>query len=113
MNGALFSLCDLTITNFFHGTLLSLRNGTPVIAVDHTAFGATYKGKLQDVTGRVGISDCFFKLGQARADSWNAVFAKACDIMENNDAYRKRIAEGVESLSASKELFFDELKESI
>lgn len=109
----LFSLCDLTLTNFFHGTLLSLRNGTPVIAVDHTAFGTAYKGKLQDVCERVGISDCFFKLDEARSDSWNCVFDRACDILDNGEAYRLRISEGMKSLSESSEIFFNELKESI
>ncbi len=109
----LFSLCNLTVTNFFHGTLLSLRNGTPVIAVDHTKFGASYKGKLQDVCERVGICDCFFKLDEARADSWNAVFGRACDIMDDNETYRRRVTEGMQSLSASSETFFNQLKESI
>lgn len=109
----LFSLCDLTVTNFFHGTLLSLRCGTPVIAIDHTAFGAEHKGKLQDVTERVGFSDCFFKLAEARRGEWNEVFARACDIMDNNAAYRARVEKGMEELRQTSEVFFEALKENI
>ena len=109
----LFSLCDLTVTNFFHGTMLSLRNNTPALIIDHTAFGASYKGKLQDVCERTDLSDCFFKLAEARENGWNDVFARACDIIDNNSAYRERVAKGMTALAQTSEVFFDALKESL
>lgn len=53
-----FSLFELTFTHYFHGTLLSLRNGTPVLPVETVnAFSAKNVTKIEDVMARLGLSE--------------------------------------------------------
>ncbi len=52
-----FSLFTATVTHFFHGTLLSLVNGTPVFSVESAGpFALEYTTKIQDVLGRMDLS---------------------------------------------------------
>lgn len=52
-----FSFFRLTLTHFFHGTLLSLRNGIPVLPIETAnAFSAKNTTKIEDVMQRLGLS---------------------------------------------------------
>ena len=104
----LFGLCDITLTNFFHGTLLSIRNGTPVISIEHTSFGAEYKGKMQDVQERMCMDDCFFSLSRAKADNWQAVIDKVDELL-SDETIRDTIECNRMCLCSSCEPFFDKL----
>ncbi len=106
-----FGLCDLTLTNFFHGTMLSIRNSTPVISIDHTDFGVKYKGKLQDALEKMGLSDCFFTLRDAMADDWKSVVKKAEELISDKDI-RNIIDNNRRHLTASNESFFEALAET-
>ncbi len=56
-----FRYFKVTFTTFFHGTLLSLRNGIPVICIDlGTEFGKHHVPKTLDVLTRLGFSDWYF-----------------------------------------------------
>lgn len=72
-----FSLFKLTVTQFFHGTLLSLKNGTPVVSIDYWPYSARYTGKMQDVLTWLGLEDCFFFAPALDAAGWEAVWTKA------------------------------------
>ncbi len=51
-----FSLFSATVTHFFHGTLLSLVNGTPVFAAETAStFALEYTTKIADVLGRLDL----------------------------------------------------------
>lgn len=57
-----FSFFKLTITHFFHGTMLSLVNGIPVIPVEGiSSFSAINKTKIKDLMERLKISDWRFE----------------------------------------------------
>ncbi len=103
-----FGLCDLTLTNFFHGTLLSIRNSTPVISIDHTDFGVKYKGKLQDALEHMGLADCFFTLSDAMADDWRTVVRKAEELISDKEL-RSVIDNNRCHIAGSAESFFDAL----
>lgn len=56
-----FRYYALTFTTFFHGTLLSLRNGTPVICVAlDTNYSKSHKTKVLDFLERIDMADCYF-----------------------------------------------------
>lgn len=57
-----FRLFKVTVTTFFHGTLVSLRNGTPVvcIALDN-AYSRVHETKVEDFLKRVGMSEAYFR----------------------------------------------------
>ncbi len=55
--GRVFSLFSATVTHFFHGTLLSLVNDTPVFAAEAaSSFSEEYTTKIADVLARMGLS---------------------------------------------------------
>lgn len=57
-----FRYFKVTFTTFFHGTLLSLRNGIPVICIAlDTEFGKRHTPKTLDVLARLGFEDWYFK----------------------------------------------------
>ena len=57
-----FRLFKFTITTYFHGTYLSLKNGVPVVCIDlGTKFGEKYKPKTFDLLERMGLEKWYFK----------------------------------------------------
>ncbi len=108
----IFGLADVTLTNFFHGTMLSLRNSTPVISIDHTKFGLDYKGKLQDVLEKMDLGDCFFTLPEALSDDWEEVVGKADELI-NDENIRDYISNNLLNMTGSSESFFDALGEVV
>ena len=57
-----FRLFKITFTTYFHGTLLSLRNGVPVICIAlDTEFSKHHIPKTLDVLKRLGYEDWYFK----------------------------------------------------
>lgn len=57
-----FRYFELTFTTYFHGTMLSLRNGIPVICIAlNTDFAKKHTPKTLDVLKRVGFEDWYFE----------------------------------------------------
>lgn len=57
-----FRYFKLTFTTFFHGTMLSLRNGVPVICIAlKTEFARRHTPKTLDVLTRLGYEDWYFE----------------------------------------------------
>ncbi|MBE6687529.1 MAG: 4Fe-4S dicluster domain-containing protein [Ruminococcaceae bacterium] len=108
----LFGICDITLTNFFHGTLLSLRNSTPVIGLDFTKFGADHKGKIEDVLCRMDMRDCFFRLSEGLADNWDSVIKKTRELLDC-EGIRGIIDNNRRCLVYSNESFFDALADAL
>lgn len=79
-----FRYFKLTFTTFFHGTLLSLRNGTPVICIDlGTEFGKRHVPKTLDVLTRLGFEDWYFKTDY-KALNINEIKQKADELINGN-----------------------------
>lgn len=97
----LFGLFEMTITNYFHGTLLSLRNHTPVLSFDRTPFSKLHEGKIHDVMRRMDLLDCCFQ------GSWQPenVVTQAKHILDNPESYRQKIANGLAELQLSRGIF--------
>lgn len=57
-----FSLFTVTFTHFFHGTLLSLENLTPVFAIETgvTPYSLKYDTKIKDALTRLGLIDFYY-----------------------------------------------------
>lgn len=58
----LLSKATIVVTSYFHGTLLSLINNTPVIVLDYSGYNDNdYEGKLKDVIcSRLNLDDFLF-----------------------------------------------------
>ncbi|MBO5359916.1 MAG: polysaccharide pyruvyl transferase family protein [Clostridia bacterium] len=106
---AVFGLFDLTVTSFFHGTLLSLCNGTPVINYDFSDFSKKNEGKICDVMRRLDLSDCHFK----SKNDFDLIIKKAEDVLCNRAAYSTKITENMSALADSSDKFFEKIGECL
>ena len=105
----MFGLFEMTITNYFHGTLLSLRNHTPVLSFDRTPFSAVHEGKIHDVMRRMDLLDCCFE-GVYEAEPLQKQAEK---VLKNRDAYSCKIAKNLEELRKSTLGFTQALQDAL
>ena len=56
-----FSFFKMTFTSYFHGTLLSIKNGTPTISIENWInYASIYVPKMKDVLDRFGLGHTYF-----------------------------------------------------
>lgn len=106
---AVFSLFSVTVTNYFHGTLLSLRNFTPVVNFDYTSFSKTNEGKICDVMRRMDLSECHFK----ERSQTEEIISQIDRVLKERENYSKKIKENILALEDSSNAFFDAMEELI
>lgn len=58
-----FSFFDITITHYFHGNLLSLKNATPTLVIEKkTPYNELYDSKIRDFMRRLNMLDrCYYE----------------------------------------------------
>ncbi len=106
-----FRFFKVTFTTFFHGTLLSLRNGVPVICIDlNTAFGKSHTPKTLDVLKRVGFEDWYFNTDY-KSVNFDKIKQKA-DMFINGD-YHDAIISAMDKEAESFGAFNSALKKLI
>lgn len=65
----IFSLFSVTVTKFFHGSILSLKNGTPTIATDYWFKTDKYHiTKIEDLYQRLGLYEHYFYMPDIGAE---------------------------------------------
>lgn len=103
-----FRYFKLTFTTFFHGTLLSLRNGVPLICIDlNTEFGKKHTPKTLDVLKRVGFEDWYFSTDY-KSKNFDKIKAKADELLEGD--YHDAIIVAMDKEAESFEIFNNALK---
>lgn len=123
-----FSFFKLTITHFFHGTMLSLVNGVPVIPIEFTSdFSEKHTTKIKDVLTRLELLEwreerdyrnrsflqkVLMKL-KLKTDKklWNNVFCKIDDMLISD--YKNAIVEKIAKESENYNTFYIALQEVI
>ena len=102
----------LVITSYFHGTLLSLVQGTPTIVLDYSGYcDEQYEGKLKDLmVTRFGLSELYYDKSEAENTVDESFYKKVDELLDGG--YEKRISDAVEN---EKETFnsFIQLLESV
>ena len=109
----IFRYFSVTFTHFFHGNLLSLKNGTPTVVIENrSAYNAAHNSKVRDLMARVGLSDfCYYR---DELPEKNDEIVKAVeDRITNRADFQKRISEGLEKEAQSFYGFRDALKEAL
>ncbi len=98
-----FRLFKLTFTTYFHGTLLSLRNGTPLICIAlDTDFSKAHVPKTLDVLKRVGFEDWYFSTDYV-SKNYPEIKEKADELLEGE--YKEKIIRAIDKESESFENF--------
>lgn len=106
-----FRLFKLTLTTYFHGTLLSLRNGVPVICIAlEDEFTSKHVSKVEDFLHRVGMDDCYFHMSSFLQNN-DIVLKKVNSILVSSD--KNTIINKMDSEADSSESFFKEIKNFI
>lgn len=102
-----FAFFDITITHYFHGNLLSLKNGTPTIVIEQkSSYNQQYESKIRDFMKRINMLDnCFYIEDMNRSFSLN----KFVEETIGNSHVLKRINLGLEEESLSFNSFQNEL----
>lgn len=103
-----FGLFDLTISKYFHGTMFSLLNHTPVIAVSAESTIENLPDKVSDALGRMDLSDLYFEAGADKPLDWDKLMQKIDECL--SVPMTERIASGLEKERVTGETFFDEIK---
>lgn len=103
----IFRLFKITFTTYFHGTLLSLRNGTPVIAIAlKSSYSKNHKTKVEDFLERVGMKDCYFSTDY-KNDSISEIKQKVNYFLEGD--YKSSILERMDLEAHSSISFFQRM----
>ena len=78
-----FRLFKLTFTTYFHGTMLSLRNGVPLICIAlRTDFAKKHTPKTLDILSRLGYEDWYFSTDY-KEENAEKIKAKADELLNS------------------------------
>ena len=103
-----FRYFKVTFTTFFHGTMLSLRNGTPLICIAlKTDYSKKHTPKTLDVLCRCGLSDWYFETDY-RSENLDSIKKTADELINGN--YRDFILERMNEEAKSFDAFAEALK---
>lgn len=88
----------LVVTSYFHGTLLSLVQGTPVLVFDHSGYcDGQYEGKLKDLmVTRLGLPELYYDQTEAYSLIGDPAFYTKTDSLLAGK-YANRICQAVEN----------------
>ena len=107
----IFGLFDITISKYYHGTLFSLLNGTPVVTVGAEKSIAGMPNKITDVMERLGILDCYFPTENKSFADWEALLRKVDKCL--NRKSQIAIDESIAEERTSADSFFEILQKLI
>lgn len=103
-----FRYFKLTFTTYFHGTLLSMRNGTPVICIAlETDYSQKHMTKVEDFLIRVGLEHCYFHTDYKKSNL-AAIKTMADSLLEQD--LRSDICRRMDDEAQSADVFMDKLR---
>ena len=95
-----FSLFDITITHFFHGTMLSLRNLTPVISIEVvSAYSSKYTTKIENVINNLGLDELYETWDNFNLNVFQKVLSKLG--LRSDKIFWNRICKKIEQVMAT------------
>ena len=77
----IFSLFDITFSKYFHGTLLSLKNLTPVIAISAEYKIKDVPSKVEDVLKRLDLDELYFEAKCENDINWSNLMKKVDELL--------------------------------
>ena len=104
----MFRMFQCTFTTFFHGTLVSLRNGTPVICVAvESEYSKKHMTKVEDFLRRINMEDCYFHTDYV-ARNVSEMKSKADELMRSN--LKESICRKMDEEALTVQPFIDNLR---
>ena len=102
-----FGLFDITISKYFHGTLFSLLNHTPVMSIGAEKNIGKYPNKVESVLGSMGLDELYFPAKKGEDINWDRFFDTFDHLI--NDDITLRIENGIKNEQKKAESFFRKL----
>lgn len=107
-----FSFFKITFTRYFHGTIFSLKNGTPTISIDDWNIKGGSTSKLFDLLDRLNLLEHYFKKAEMLSEvGLERIKEKSIKFMNNFDA--QKVKESIEMETNSFQGFKDKLSSFI
>ena len=107
----IFRYFDLTFTTYFHGTLLSLRNGVPVICIAlENKYTKTHISKVEDLLSRLDLAEWYFHTDY-NGLNFEEIKHTAEELLNQN--FKDIILKKLDNEAASYMLFYTEIKKII
>ncbi len=102
----IFGYFAITFTSFFHGTIFSLKNGTPTITIEqNTGYAKNHKTKTKDLLQRLGLDEYYIE-----PENQNEEFIKNIYRSLLSSKQGERIENGIHAEAKNAESFFDALR---
>ena len=103
----IFGMFDLTMSKYFHGTIFSLLNRTPVISLAAEKNTGGYPNKVESVLDSMDLGDLYFPAKKGEDVDWG----RFLDLMDRllTEPITDRIDKGIENEQKKSESFFEKL----
>lgn len=84
---SLFRYAKVTVTEYFHATILSLLNGTPTVSIDKLKRSSGYEGKIYDLLyTRLNLSDFYLNVDDLQDEPEEIIKKKVHFVLEKDYA---------------------------
>lgn len=91
---SIFKMADITVTEYFHATILSLLNGTPTVSIDSLCYSEGYEGKIHDLLFcRLNLPEMYINQDELSSNS-DLVIEKAKKVLAID--YSQKIRTSIE-----------------
>lgn len=100
----IFGLFNLTISKYFHGSMFSLLNRTPVLAVSAEKTIGGFPNKVEDAFERLGILDWYMT---SKNINWSVFSDKMDNLLSNSQ--KEKIDAGIRREVQTAESFFERI----
>ena len=95
-----FSFAQFVVTEYFHGTIFSLKNGIPTLSIDKTSANSGYEGKIKDLlVRRLQLPEIYLNIDDICLEGYDIIKNRIENISRNfckNSVFNAIIEEGKE-----------------
>jgi hypothetical protein len=109
----LYASSQLNVSNYFHGTIVGLRNNIPTIAFDNTNFSYAYISKIKQFMKDLDLMDFYFHYPTMDAKSEERLYSQIDKIRTNPDEIKHKIFTNMEKEKLKADSFFEHLEKFI
>ena len=84
---SVFQYAKLTITEYFHATILSFLNNTPVVAIDRLGIRTGYEGKIHDLLyTRLNFPESYIDIDEIKEKGTSLIVSLAYRFLQRNNS---------------------------
>jgi hypothetical protein len=109
----LYSVSSMNITNYFHGTVVGLRNNVPTIAFDNTNFPYKYIGKIKQFMTDLDLLEFYFHYPSMDKTDEDRLFDQIENIKVNSESIKHKITLSIEKERSKADSFFEQLSKHV